>query len=164
MWKYCNRFLRDIIGHSLARTVALDAAEKEEEVKRLIGIFEKYCNLFLIFLLPITAFFSWDMFEKSEYNRAENLVISAYIFSFQSLIFVVLTLLFSLILDHDSDIGLVIQFLLTFFLSTFFQIYVYYKLFKYSIARTIFNTVIIIFLSFFLYLILFSIIMFGFLT
>jgi len=143
---------------------AMDGSENEEDTKRLIGIFEKYCNLFLIFLVPITAFFSWDMFEKSEYNGAENLVISAYIFSFQSLILVVLALFFSLFLNEDSDIILAIQLLLTFSLSTFFQIYVYFKLFKYSIAKTVFNGVITIILSFLVYFILFAIIVFGFLA
>lgn len=149
--EFMNGFLGKVVD---------DANRNSGEANRLIEIFEKYCNLFLIFLLPITAFFTWDMFEDSEYNGAENLVISAYIFSFQSLILVVLALLFSIILKDESDIGLVIQLVLTFSLSTFFQIYVYFKIFKQSLFKTIFRGFVIIFLSFFLYLIFFFLLLF----
>ncbi len=140
---------------------SMDATDNknEEHAKRLIGIFEKYCNLFLVFLVPITAFFSWIMFKKSAYNGAEHLVISAYVFSFQSLIFVVLALVFSLFLEDDNDVGLIIQFSLIFLLSTFFQLFVYFKIFKQGAFKTIFKGVVIIFFSFFVYFILFMLLL-----
>ncbi len=80
-----------------------------EKIEIFVNIFEKYCNLFLIFVLPITSLFSFHSFKQSGYNGAEHLVINAYIFSFQSLIFIVGQLL----LSWYSDKGILLVFLLS---------------------------------------------------
>lgn len=73
-----------------------------EKMNLFIDFIKDYCNVFLIFIIPIMASFSRDMFNDSAYNGAEHLVINAYIFSFQSLIFIFIPLtskLFFLIMD-----------------------------------------------------------------
>ncbi len=139
---------------------AIDASKNEEQAKRLIDIFYKYCNLFLVFLLPLTSFFSWKMFNKSDYNGAEHLVISIYVFSFQSLIFIAFTLGLSLFQKTGNVLFAIIQVPIIFILSTFFQIYFYFRLFKQGVIITIFKGFLIIFFSFTVYLILFSFFLF----
>lgn len=123
-----------------------------EKVTVFINVFKKYCNLFLIFILPIIAAFSYSSFKKSGYNGAEHLVINAYVFSFQSLIFISLTLLSSLFPNYRKYGIEIVQTIIL--LATFYQILIYYQIFKEHIIKVIFKSLLIIILALFLYFIL----------
>ncbi len=119
--------------------------DKEKLTFYVNGI-KEYCNVFLVFILPLTAFFSWDMFDKSNYNGAEHLVINMYIFSIQSLIYILFT--FLLIPFSFEPI------LIVFVLSTIYQLFVYYTIFKEGFLKSIYKGIVVILGSFIVYLLL----------
>ena len=105
----------EMYGSQEATSKATEASAK------LVDVYNKYFNIFVLLSLPFIACASFWFFKKPSYNLAEHFVINCYLFAIQNGIYIVMFPLFYFFSG---------AFIIYFILSTLYQIYFYLKIFN----------------------------------
>lgn len=125
--------------------------EAQEAVQQFMGRFMEYYNIGMIMSVPFYALGSWLILKKPKFNLAEHLVINTYLFSYQTVLYILLCIPF-----YDN-------FMMTsygyFTVVIIYSIYAYSKIFSYDAFEGGARGLLVALFSFFTYMIVFVLVM-----
>ncbi len=116
---------------------------------QFLNLFFKYFNLILLTGIPFISFFSFVIFKKSKYSFAENLILNLYLMGHHSIINILLFPFFLLFTTGNSQMKFI-----QFVTSWAYHSWAFKQFFQISTVKSIFKTLVTIFLGYLCWIIL----------